>query len=204
MILAGKELPSTVTRPQLQRESLLQWLRDHRAADDLEQFHCDRMAAFVSGAEKPFSRAQADGHVTASAFVIDPSGDAMLLLWHAKLQRWLQPGGHVEDSDETLAAAAWRELLEETCGERSDFELVAEHPLDFDVHPIPGRGTEAAHFHHDVRFLFRARSRDVSPSAGPVEWRPLAEVAANPDASLARVARKIVRRPNLPDQLRTS
>jgi 8-oxo-dGTP pyrophosphatase MutT (NUDIX family) len=48
---------------------------------------------------------------TASVYIID--GDKVLLIYHKKLQKWLQPGGHIEPN-ETPSEAARREVKEET------------------------------------------------------------------------------------------
>ena len=53
----------------------------------------------------------ADRDFTASGFVVDDG--RVLLVRHAKLDRWLQPGGHVEPR-ETPDEAAIREVREET------------------------------------------------------------------------------------------
>ncbi|MFJ6212899.1 NUDIX hydrolase [Streptomyces sp. NPDC092296] len=53
-------------------------------------------------------------HLTASALVVDPAHDRVLLTLHAKVGRWLQMGGHCEPEDGTLAAAALREATEES------------------------------------------------------------------------------------------
>lgn len=104
----------------------------------------------------PFSRDQyKPGHFTASAFVLSSDRSALLLIHHAKLLRWLQPGGHVEASDETLVAAATREVMEECLLESSELELMSDQPFDLDIHVIPERRDEPQHLHFDVRFLYR-------------------------------------------------
>lgn len=90
-----------------------------------------------------------DGHLTGSALVVDPSRNATLLIHHAKLDRWLQPGGHV-DGNGDLAASALREATEEVGIEGLE---VCEPAIDLDIHAIPERGDEPAHLHLDVRFL---------------------------------------------------
>lgn len=47
----------------------------------------------------------------ATVYIID--GDKTLLIFHRKLQKWLPPGGHI-DQNETPPEAARREVLEET------------------------------------------------------------------------------------------
>jgi len=93
-----------------------------------------------------------DGHLTGSALVVDPSRAATLLIHHVKLDRWLQPGGHV-DGDGDLAQSALREAVEEVgiLGLQ-----VVEPAIDLDIHEIPERGDEPAHLHLDVRFLVLA------------------------------------------------
>lgn len=88
------------------------------------------------------------GHLTGSAFVVDPSRMECLLLFHTKLQRWLQPGGHA-DGDTNLAHVALREAQEETgiAGLR-----VVTPAIDVDIHRVdPPK--EDAHLHLDVRYL---------------------------------------------------
>lgn len=92
------------------------------------------------------------GHLTGSAVVVDRSRSKTLLLHHAKLGIWVQPGGHA-DGDGDLAAVALREAQEETGLEGLQIVTPA---IDVDIHRIPARGKEPEHFHHDVRFLVLA------------------------------------------------
>ncbi len=62
----------------------------------------DRILALLEGHEDALLRTCRPGHLTGSALVVDPDDRRILLLFHAKLQRWLQPGGHA-DGDGDLA-----------------------------------------------------------------------------------------------------
>ncbi len=77
------------------------------------------------------------GHFTASAFITNANRDKLLLIWHKKLQKWLQPGGHIDNTDASPLAAALRETAEET-GLTAKALLAAEL-ADIDVHEIPAR-----------------------------------------------------------------
>lgn len=88
------------------------------------------------------------GHLTGSALVIDPADHRILVLYHSKLQRWLQPGGHA-DGDPDLARVALREAVEEIG--IVGLQLV-EPAIDLDIHRVDPPG-ESPHEHYDVRFL---------------------------------------------------
>jgi 8-oxo-dGTP pyrophosphatase MutT (NUDIX family) len=127
------------------------------------------------------------GHLTGSAFVVDPSRDAGLLLFHTKLQKWLQPGGHA-DGDTNLAAVALKEATEETGIEGL---RVVGPAIDVDIHRVDPPA-EDAHLHLDVRFLVLA-----PPGSEPVgnhesqgfRWLEADELAAGDyEAGLKRMA----------------
>jgi len=161
---------------------LEQLLRTHVATDDREE--ADRIAMLRLAAEldAPTSREQARAHFTASAMVIDAECARVCLVEHAKLGRLLQPGGHIEPSDESPEAAAVREATEETHLEL-DFHPDAPRPFDLDIHAIPERPGEPAHFHLDIRYLLVGAGE---PCAGAA-WYAFGEAG---DGSVARLTAK--------------
>lgn len=172
-------------------------LQGFTPADATEAEHLRRMHDLLDADDDPFVRhAFQPGHFTASSFVLSPDGQALLLIFHGKLRRWLQPGGHVEPDDADVEQAARREVQEEVG--LADLEAMAADglPFDVDVHAIPA-GKEPGHAHFDVRFLYRARTWDVTAGsdAHGVRWVPLAQVALlESDASVLRAVAKLRRR----------
>lgn len=164
------------TEHEALRVDLLKRLAAHQPSDEREQASLLQTIRWVESAPAPFARSTREGHVTASAVVLDSAGRALLLL-HRSLGRWLQPGGHLEPG-EAPWAGAMREAREETGlvdlqpavpigSDRRVLQVEdADGPpiLDVDVHPIPDAPAkgEPAHRHLDVCFLVRTATPELA------------------------------------------
>jgi 8-oxo-dGTP pyrophosphatase MutT (NUDIX family) len=149
---------------------LITSLLQHTPADAEEEADRQQIVAFVQQHANPFDRAIASGHLTGSAVVVSASGERTLLLYHLKLLRWLQPGGHAEPGEKNGEDVALREAGEETGIEGLALHPRASRPLDLDVHDIPARRDEPAHQHLDLRYLVMAPADAViAPAAGESE-----------------------------------
>jgi 8-oxo-dGTP pyrophosphatase MutT (NUDIX family) len=138
---------------------------------------------------KCFERENKTGHITGSAFVINPSFTKVLLTYHAKLHLWLQLGGHA-DGDFCIQNVALKEAQEESGIENFSFfnletrmfestEIITKFiPFDLDIHLIPERKDEPAHEHYDVRFILMAHNEDfiISSESLDLRWISLDEV----------------------------
>jgi 8-oxo-dGTP pyrophosphatase MutT (NUDIX family) len=133
------------------------------------------------------SRKNFRGHITTSAFIIDENADALLLLKHKSLERWLQPGGHVDATDASLADSALREACEETGLDAGSLTLVSNNIFDVDSHLIPEniKKQEPGHVHHDIRFLFKcsnSNSLNISlEESTDSKWIPFSDLSDNED-----------------------
>lgn len=132
------------------------------------------------------SRKNFVGHITASGFIVSACRTKVLLSWHAKLDQWLQPGGHVESGDETPLRAAQREIDEEVGCTKIDY--LAYHyddvvPIDIDTHLIPENETDPAHYHHDFRYVFLSSpDSELNLNADDftkADWKNLRELLRN-------------------------
>ncbi len=175
------------------RSHLENLLTAHRPHDATEATHLELMREEIGSGNEAFDRGRFEpGHFTASGFVLAPEGDALLMIFHKKLQRWLQPGGHVDPADTGIAQAAWREVAEESGLE--DHAYVTPTIFDVDVHNIPPSSSEPEHQHLDVRFLFRAGSSQLVAGSGVTRarWISQAELASTtPSASMCRILNKL-------------
>jgi len=178
--------------------SLQPWQRDwlsafaryasrHPAERAVAALFCEFASAHATAAERRLRI----GHLTGSAWLISADGRRVLLTHHRKLDRWLQLGGHA-DGDVDLARVTLREAEEES----GLPGLVVEPEIfDLDRHEIPARGSEAAHWHYDVRYVVRATAGEafiVSDESHALAWCDIAALAADEtaDESLRRMARK--------------
>lgn len=168
-------------------------LAPHSPADKSEADSLLRIHDLIAGPGNSFSRDHfIPGHLTASGVVLDEKRERTLLIFHAKLKRWLQPGGHFEPGENDPSIAAAREVLEETA-------IVTRWPseapllLDVDVHEIPARKNDPAHFHFDLRMLLIATVGEVKASeVAEARWVYPSEFGAlDLDPGLQRALRKV-------------
>ncbi|MCG5216602.1 NUDIX hydrolase [Streptosporangium sp. KLBMP 9127] len=134
------------------------------------------------------------GHLTATTAVISHDGASVLLTLHPKAGLWLPMGGHCEETDDSLEAAALREATEESgiAGLR-----LLPGPLALDRHEVwchPPRS-----WHLDVEYGAVAPpgvEPVISDESLDLRWFPVAEVPELSDEAtrrLARRAQKVVR-----------
>lgn len=126
-------------------------------------------------------------HLTASLVVLDTGRTKVLLTHHKRADAWLQFGGHFEESDETLEAAARREGSEES-GLTIDGPLV---PADLDAHLLVGE-FGLCQEHLDVRYVTTVPPDavpGVSDESNDVRWFALDRV----DSELPHLKRLVDR-----------
>ena len=138
----------------------------------------------------PFGRQRLAGHFTSGVWLVSADGSRILMTHHRKLDRWLQLGGHA-DGDRDMARVALKEAQEESG--LPGLSVEADAIFDLDRHWIPERKDVPGHWHYDVRYVVRAGADEnyaVSDESHDLAWRPIAEMANDPDESLSRMARK--------------
>lgn len=119
------------------------------------------------------SRRQAPAHLTASAAVLSSDATRTCLVLHRKLQLWVQPGGHFEPGDESAAAAAAREVQEET----GLTGRVLPVPAQLSRHPAPC-APGIVDWHLDIQHILVTEPVPPRPSdeTPEVAWWPVREL----------------------------
>jgi 8-oxo-dGTP pyrophosphatase MutT (NUDIX family) len=138
------------------------------------RFEAAAWAALLSS-EGPalLTRSAAPSHLTASAVVLTPDGAATCLVLHGRMGLWVQPGGHLEDGDQTMGAAAAREVAEET----GQHGRLLPGPVALSRHPAPC-APGVVDWHLDVQFALLAEPEPptVSSESRDVAWWTIEEV----------------------------
>ena len=138
----------------------LRTLTGWAAPDDQQELLRSAYVEHLRTYDDGMLRSCVPAHLTASALVLDHTGEQVLLTLHRKGGFWGQLGGHCEPQDDTLAAAALREATEESGID--GLRLVDDVPVDLDRHTLSTAfGTCGEHL--DVRYAVVA-----PPGAEPV------------------------------------
>ena len=173
----------------MHRRKLLDLLAEYESVYPAEFNTVERFRTFINAHGRCFERDCWAGHITGSAWVVDPKGVDVLLTHHKKLDIWVQLGGH-SDGDSDTPQVALREANEEG---GVPVSFVSPNIFDLDVHEIPARKSDPAHCHYDVRFAFVAAHREfvVSEESNDLAWAAVDRLADfSQETSLLRMAQK--------------
>jgi 8-oxo-dGTP pyrophosphatase MutT (NUDIX family) len=168
------------------RDSAISILADWQAPDPAQDSLRHAVLAFVHGRTDACRRECVSGHVTASAIVLDDSCTQVLLTLHPRLGRWVQLGGHCDDDDPDIVAAALREAIEESGVPdlRIAPDLAAIH-----VHPVTcSLGVPTRHL--DLQFVAHAPAGAqivLSDESKDLRWWPADALPPDTDYALAHL-----------------
>jgi 8-oxo-dGTP pyrophosphatase MutT (NUDIX family) len=141
---------------------------------------------------RAYHRDHLPGHMTGSVWIVNHDRTKVLLTHHAKLNRWLQPGGHA-DGNEDILTVALKEAEEETG--LKNLKLLLPGIFDIDIHSIPERKDFPRHDHYDIRFILEAHEDEqiaVSEESHDLAWVRIADLTSVTDSnhSMIRMAKK--------------
>ena len=153
---------------------------------------------FLSKNDDAFYRSNLAAHMTASAWVVNPARDKVLMVYHKIYDSWSWTGGHA-DGDEDLARVALREVKEET-GVKSarllSGDIFSLESLTVDGHEKHGAYVPS-HLHLNVTYLLEADDGDAltvcEEENSGVRWFSLDEalLASSEPWFVERIYRKL-------------
>ena len=177
----------------MHRHTLLKLLANYHTRDIHEKAMVEHTRRFVLEHENCFDRSLSEGHVTGTAWVLNPSRSHALMLHHRKLNMWLQPGGHA-DGDTDITRVALTEASEESGIDPSHIKLLSPEIFDVDVHTVYPSEHDTRHQHFDIRFLLEIDDSVAIPGndeSHQIGWVPLRQVTSlNNARSLYRMVQK--------------
>ena len=124
-----------------------------------EQEHTDKqtLLCWLEKDEDISIRDNLIGHLTASAWVVNPERTHMLMAYHKLYDSWAWLGGHA-DGDWNLSRVAEKEAREESGIQ--DLHLVAEEPISLEILTVSGHEKKGkyvpCHLHLNLTYLFEA------------------------------------------------
>ena len=172
------------------RSALVNALHHYRTVFANEHAYIDTIQKLLL-TERCFHRDHMPAHITASAWITDSNQQLVLLTHHAKLDAWLQPGGHA-DGDDDVMRVVMREASEETG--LINLTLHGEDIFDIDIHTIPAYQSVPEHKHYDIRFHFTANPHEaltITRESKDLKWIPLSSLEDyTSNASIIRMRSK--------------
>lgn len=135
----------------MHRRPILQLLNTYEPYDNNEASLKKKMIDFITHHPDCFGRTCREGHITASAWIVNITGDQFLMTLHKKLKLWLPLGGHA-DGDCDIHRTAFKEAQEESSLKSLDF--VTQNIFSIDVHDFITR-KDPLHQHYDFNFLLQ-------------------------------------------------
>jgi 8-oxo-dGTP pyrophosphatase MutT (NUDIX family) len=132
-------------------ETLIASLQEYGNLNAQNQSKADDIIDWITKyGEFAFQRENLDGHITGSLLIMNEKKTKVLLMFHKKLQMWLQFGGHA-DGEIDIQNVAIREFHEES---GIDIEpTMMDDIFNVDVHDIPENRWTPPHKHLDILYL---------------------------------------------------
>lgn len=180
----------------INRQNLIDELNAYSPSPEEEKF----IPQFLDLLKSPrcFYRDHFDrGHITASALLLNETGDKILMNHHKSLNRWLAFGGHC-DGEEDVLAVAIRETMEESG--LTSFKPISPNIVDIDIHTIPAnpKRNEPEHDHYDISYVMQMTGDQkpiISDESINLQWMTFDEAIAAADNknNMTRLINKIKR-----------
>ena len=132
-------------------------IEKYSPCNEQEEMDKKLILEFLDKNENAFLRENLTAHMTASAWVLNPKRDKVLMVYHKLYDSWSWTGGHA-DGDEDLAAVALREVQEET-GVKSA-RLISRDVISLEILTVDGHEKHGkyvpSHLHMNVTYLVEA------------------------------------------------
>ena len=132
-------------------------IENYRPCNEQERHDKDVILSFIDNNGDAFLRSNLIAHMTASAWVVNPARDRVLMVYHRIYDSWSWTGGHA-DGETDLLSVAMREVREETGVDK--LRVLYDGIYSLEVLTVDGhekRGEYVpSHLHLNVTYLLEA------------------------------------------------
>ncbi len=164
------------------KDKFISQIENYTPCNEQEEVDKALLLQVLSGEEDLTLRENLQAHLTASAWVVTPDREKVLMAFHNLYNSWAWLGGHA-DGDWDLARVARKEAEEESG--ISGLKQVTEGPISLEILPVFGHEKKGkyvpCHLHLNVTYLFEADPSlhlQMKPDENSgVAWIPMAELA---------------------------
>lgn len=165
----------------MNKQPILDLLQNYQTTFKEETEFQKQMIDFLTQNDDFALRSNLIGQLTGSAWIVNKEHTKVLLIHHKKLNKWLQIGGHIEDTDQNIEETVLREIEEESG--ISNVKLLSSSSnliYDIDIHTIPQKNDIAEHLHFDIRMLVEADENEAlipqNEEILAIKWYALNEI----------------------------
>ena len=135
-------------------KKIKEWLNTFTSFNEQEQVDCQRIRQFLEEEENLLLRDNVKMHFTASAWVLNPSKNKVLMLYHNIYQSWSWSGGHA-DGEGDLLSVAMKEVKEESG--LVSLKPLSDSPISIEILGVQRHYKKqkyvSAHLHLNYTFL---------------------------------------------------
>ena len=142
--------------------NLIEQLEQFRAWNEQEERDKEELLRRLKSGEELYTRDNLSAHLTASAWVVNPARDQVLMAYHNLYDSWAWLGGHA-DGDEDLLNVALKEVCEEsgvTKVRPVTDKIFSVEILTVDGHEKKGKYVPS-HLHLNVTYLIEADQEET-------------------------------------------
>lgn len=143
----------------MEKHPLLDLLQDYKTSFSEEIEFQKQIIEFLEQNDDFALRSNLTGQITGSAWIVNKEHTKVLLIHHKKIGKWLQIGGHIEDTDQTIEETILREVKEESG--LKGLKLLSSSIYDIDIHTISQKKEIAEHLHFDIRLIVEADENET-------------------------------------------
>lgn len=146
----------------MNRTELTKQIEDYTPFNEQEERDKELILHELRVSDKVFTREDTVAHMTASAWVLNPSHDKVLMIYHNIYNSWSWLGGHA-DGETDLLSVAMREVSEESG--ISSVKAISPEIFSLEVLTVDGhikRGKYvSSHLHLNVSYLLEADDSEM-------------------------------------------